>query len=61
VVFHEDDARTRKDYRPQNLAGIRRIAIGILRAHPDNRSVGRKMNLAAWKQQFFFDLFAHLR
>jgi hypothetical protein len=26
---------------------IRRIAIDILRAHPDNRSVGCKMNLAA--------------
>lgn len=61
VVFYEDDARTRKDYGPQNLAVIRRIAIDILRAHPDNRSVGRKMNLAAWKQEFFFDLFTHLR
>ncbi len=61
VVFNEDDARTRKDYGPQNLAVIRRIAIDILRAHPDNRSVGRKMNLAAWRQDFFFDLFAHLR
>jgi predicted transposase YbfD/YdcC len=61
VVFHEDDARTRKDYGPQNLAIMRRIAIDILRAHPDNRSVGRKMNLAAWKREFFFDLFTHLR
>jgi predicted transposase YbfD/YdcC len=61
VVFREDDARNRKDYGPYNLAIIRRIAIDILRAHPDNRSVGRKMNLAAWKQEFFFDLFAHLR
>src|SRR5712671_1216761 len=61
VVFNEDDARTRKNYGPQNLAVIRRIAFDILRAHPDNRSVGRKMNLAAWRQDFFFDLFAHLR
>jgi predicted transposase YbfD/YdcC len=61
VTFHEDDARNRKDYGPQNLAVIRKIAIDILRAHPDKRSVGRKMNLAAWKQDFFFDLFAHLR
>jgi predicted transposase YbfD/YdcC len=61
VVFNEDDARTRKDYGPQNLAVIRRIAIDILRAHPDNRSIARKMNLAAWRQDFFFDLFAHLR
>ena len=61
VVFNEDDARTRKDYGPQNLAVLRRIAIDILRAHPDNRSVGRKMKLAAWKKEFFLELFAYLR
>jgi predicted transposase YbfD/YdcC len=61
VVFNEDDARTRKNYGPQNLAVLRRIAIDILRAHPDNRSVGRKMKLAAWKKEFFFELFAYLR
>jgi predicted transposase YbfD/YdcC len=61
VVFNEDDARTRKNYGPQNLAVLRRMALDILRAHPDNRSPGRKMKLAAWKKQFFFDLFAHLR
>lgn len=61
VVFNEDDARSRKNYAPQNLAVLRRIALDILRAHPDNRSVARKMNLAAWKKEFFFDLFTHLR
>ena len=61
VVFNEDDARTRKNYGPENLAVLRRMALDILRAHPDDRSVGRKMKLAAWKKEFFFDLFAHLR
>src|SRR5262252_3235474 len=61
VVFYEDDARTRKNYGPQNLAVLRRIALDILRAHPDNRSVGRKMKLAAWNKSFFFELFAYLR
>ncbi len=61
VVFNEDDARTRKNYGPENLGVVRRIALDILRAHPDNRSIGRKMKLAAWKKEFFFDLFAHLR
>jgi predicted transposase YbfD/YdcC len=61
VVFNEDDARTRKNYGPQNLGVLRRIALDILQAHPDNRSVGRKMNLAAWKKEFFFELFAHMR
>ena len=61
VVFHEDDARTRKDYAPQNLAVIRRTAADILRAHPDNRSLARKMKLAAWSKEFFYELFAHMQ
>jgi predicted transposase YbfD/YdcC len=61
VVFNEDDARSRKNYSPQNLAVLRRIALDILRAHPDTRSIARKMKLAAWKKEFFYDLFAHLQ
>jgi len=61
VVFNEDDARTRKNYGPQNLAVLRRIALDILRAHPDTRSTARKMKLAAWKKKFFYELFAHLQ
>jgi predicted transposase YbfD/YdcC len=61
VVFNEDDARTRKNYGPQNLAVIRRMALDILRAHPDERSISRKMKRAAWSQEFFFELFTHMR
>jgi predicted transposase YbfD/YdcC len=61
VVFNEDDARTRKNYAPENLAVLRRIALDILRAHPENRSIARKMKLAAWKKEFFYDLFAYVR
>jgi predicted transposase YbfD/YdcC len=61
VSFNEDDARTRKDYGPQNLAVIRRMALDILRAHPDSRSIARKMKLAAWRKDFFFELFAYMR
>ena len=61
VVFYEDDARTRKNFAPQNLAVLRRIALDILRSHPDNRSVGRKMKFAAWNKSFFFELFTHLQ
>lgn len=61
VVFHEDDARTRKDYGPQNLAIIRRMALDILRAHPLDRSIARKMKLATWSREFFFELFTHMQ
>jgi predicted transposase YbfD/YdcC len=61
VVFFEDDARTRKNYAPENLAVIRRMALDILRSHPDKRSISRKMKRASWRKEFFFDLFAHMR
>jgi predicted transposase YbfD/YdcC len=61
VVFSEDDARTRKNHAPQNLSIIRRMALDILRAHPDKRSIARKMKLAAWKREFLFELFTHMR
>ncbi|HEY8262450.1 MAG TPA: ISAs1 family transposase [Methylosinus sp.] len=61
VVFFEDDARSRKDHAPQNLSSIRRMALDMLNAHPDKRSIARKMKLALWSKEFFFELFTHMR
>lgn len=61
VVFHEDDARTRKNYAPENLAVIRRLALNILRAHPRDASIASKMRRARWRKDFFFELFTHMR
>lgn len=61
VVFHEDDARSRKNYAALNLGIIRRMALDILRAHPDTRSIQRKMNLAKWRKDFLLQLFTHMR
>jgi len=61
VVFHEDDARSRKNHAPQNLSFIRRMALDILKSHPDKRSPAREMKLAAWRKEFLFELFAYMR
>jgi predicted transposase YbfD/YdcC len=61
VVFQEDDVRARKDNAPGNLSVIRRMALDMLRAHPDRRSIARKMNLARWSEPFFFELFTYVR
>jgi len=61
LVFDEDDARSRKNHAPQNLSVIRRMAIDISNAHPDQRSGARKMNLAAGSKEFFFEPFTHRR
>jgi predicted transposase YbfD/YdcC len=61
VVFREDDARIRKDNAPGDLSIVRRMALDMLQAHPDRRSIARKMNLARWSEPFFFELFAYVR
>jgi predicted transposase YbfD/YdcC len=61
VVFSEDDARSRKDYAPENLAVIRRLARNLLETHPANLPHGRKMKRAALNKDFFFELFAYMR
>jgi predicted transposase YbfD/YdcC len=61
VVFDEDAARTRKDYAPENLAVIRRLAQNILRMHPSDEPISRKMRRASWSKDFFFEIFAHMR
>lgn len=61
VVFNEDDARTRKNNAPQNLAVIRRLAHNILRAHPIDKPMASKMRRARWNKEFFFKLFAYMR
>jgi predicted transposase YbfD/YdcC len=61
VVFSEDDARSRKNHAPENLAVLRALALNIYRAHPDDIPPGRKMKRASWDKDFFFELFAHMR
>jgi predicted transposase YbfD/YdcC len=61
VIFEEDSARSRKDYAPENLAVVRRIAHNILSAHPSDKSIRKKMKLASWSKDFFFDLFSQMR
>lgn len=62
VVLDEDLARNRKDYGPENLAVLRRIALNVARAHPDTKtSLRRKLLRAGWDDDFLFDLIRHMR
>lgn len=62
VVFDEDLARNRKDNAPANLAILRRLALNIARAHPDNKtSLRGKLKRAGWNQNFMFDMLANMR
>ena len=61
VILGEDASRTRKDEAPQNLAILRKLALNILRAHPDKLSLRRKINAAAWDDAFLLSLLGQKR
>lgn len=61
VVFDEDDARTRKDNGPENLAIFRRLAQNIVRTHPLERSMAGKMRKARRDKDFLLDLFTQMQ
>jgi predicted transposase YbfD/YdcC len=61
VVMAEDGARTRKGHGPHNLALLRKLALNMLRAHPDPASLRRKIKRAGWDSTFLLSLIAHMR
>ncbi len=58
VVLDEDRARARKDHAPENLARLRRFALNVLRANPDQGSTRGKIKRAAWDDAFLLNLLA---
>jgi predicted transposase YbfD/YdcC len=61
VVLNEDRARNRKDHGPENLAILRKLALNLLRSHPDTASIRRKIKRAGWDDAFLLSLLAHMR
>jgi predicted transposase YbfD/YdcC len=61
VVFDEDRARNRKDNGPENLALLRKLALNMLRTHPDKASIRRKIKRAGWDDTFLLSLLAQMR
>jgi predicted transposase YbfD/YdcC len=61
VAFLEDAVRSRKDNAPQNLAIIRKIALNLLRSHPEKGSIKGKIKRAGWDDGFLNSLLAQMR
>jgi predicted transposase YbfD/YdcC len=61
VAFCEDAARNRKDHGPQNLSTLRKIALNLIRSHPDKASIRRKIKKAGWDDEFLISMIAHMR
>jgi predicted transposase YbfD/YdcC len=58
VVMDEDGSRARKDHAPENLARLRRFALNLLRAHPDQGSTRGKIKRAGWDDAFLLQILA---
>jgi len=61
VAFNEDGARSRKDHGPQNLALLRKLALNLLRAHPEKGSIRGKIKRAGWDEDFLNSLLGQMR
>lgn len=61
VVFDEDRARNRKDHGPENISILRKLALNLLRSHPDKASIRRKVKRAGWDDAFLLSIIAHMR
>jgi predicted transposase YbfD/YdcC len=61
VALNEDRARNRKDHGPENLSILRKLALNLLREHPDTASIRRKIKRAGWDDAFLLSIIAHMR
>lgn len=61
VVFDEDANRSRKDNAPENLAILRRLALNIIRCHPERISLRQKVKRAGWDDVFLHGILTHMR
>jgi predicted transposase YbfD/YdcC len=61
VVLAEDANRARKDNAPENLATLRRLALNIIRSHPEQTSMQQKIKRAGWENAFLIELISHMR
>jgi predicted transposase YbfD/YdcC len=58
VTMNEDQARTRKDHAPQNIALLRRLALNLAKLEGSKGSLKGKRMRAAWDDGFLTRLLA---
>jgi predicted transposase YbfD/YdcC len=61
MTFAEDRNRSRCDHAPENLATLRRLALNVMRTHPDKASLRRKIKRSGWDNAFLLDVLGHMR
>jgi predicted transposase YbfD/YdcC len=58
VTFHEDANRVQRRHGAENLALVRRLALGLLKRHPGKESLACKRYLAALDTDFLEEILA---
>jgi Transposase len=58
VVFHEDDARNRKDHSAENMAIVRHIALNMIKMNTSKGSLKGKRKKAGWDNSFLIKIIA---
>ena len=58
VTFDEDQSRARNRRLADNLAWLRRFAIGLLKQHPAKHSIKGKQQIAGWNNEFLAETLA---
>jgi len=61
VLLAEDQTRSRKNNAPVNLAVLRRLALNVLRADPQNIPLSHKRLKARWNHKDFLRLLTHMQ
>lgn len=56
VTFDEDHSRARNRLLANNLAWLRRLAIGLLKQHPSRDSIKGKQQIAGWSNDFLAEV-----
>ena len=58
VTYNEDQSRARERQLADNLAWLRRLAIGLLKQHPSKHSIKGKQQIAGWSTEFMTEVLA---
>ena len=61
VLLNEDQARSRKNNGPANLAVLRRLALNVFRSDPRKIPMSHKRLRAGWDHQELLNLMTHMR
>ncbi len=61
VLFGEDASRARKGYAAQNLSLLRKLALQIVKMHPDKRSIKKKRFLAALEPEYLTQMLKYAK